>query len=157
MVAFFHPERDVRIIVHGDDFVVEGGQSDLEWVRDVLAAKYLLKVRGILGPEPCDQKSIVILGRAVEWRTDELWWEADPRHVEKFLEVCGMISGNPSVLPGMKMLEKKGDDQPLVGEELARYRSVAATANFIAQDRPGSRSKSFAATWPSRHLPAGGR
>ena len=49
VVAFFHPERDIRIIVHGDDFVVEGEQSDLEWVRDVLAAKYLLKVRGILG------------------------------------------------------------------------------------------------------------
>ena len=90
VVAFFHPERDIRIIVHGDDFVVEGEQSDLEWVRDVLAAKYLLKVRGILGPEPCDLKSIVILGRAVEWRADELWWEADPRHVEKILEVCGM-------------------------------------------------------------------
>ena len=112
VVAFFHPERDVRIIVHGDDFVVEGGQSDLEWVRDVLAAKYLL---------------------------DELWWEADPRHVETFLEVWGMISGNPSVLPGVKMLEEKSDDQPLVGEELARYRSVAATANFIAQDRPDVR------------------
>ena len=38
VVAFFHPERDVRIIVHDDDFVVECGQSDLEWVRDVLAA-----------------------------------------------------------------------------------------------------------------------
>ena len=96
-------------------------------------------MRGILGPEPCDQKRKVILGRAVEWRTDELWWEADPGHVENFLEVCGMIPGNPSVLPGMKMLEEKGDDQPLLGEELARYRSVAATANFIAQDRPDVR------------------
>ena len=40
MVAFYHPERDVRIVVHDDDFVVEGKQSDLEWVRDVLPAKY---------------------------------------------------------------------------------------------------------------------
>ena len=79
VVAFFHPERDIRIIVHGDDFVVEGEESDLEWVRDVLAAKYEWKVRGILGPEPCDQKSVVVLGRAVEWRADELWWEADPQ------------------------------------------------------------------------------
>ena len=122
--------------MHGDDFVVEGEQSDLEWVRDELAAKYLLTVRGILGPEPCDQKSIFILVRAVEWRADELWWEADPRHVEKNLEVCGMTSGNPSALPGVKVSEEEGDDQPLVGEELARYRFVAATANFIAQDRP---------------------
>ena len=43
---------------------------------------------------------------------------------------------NPSVLPGVKFWEEEGDDQPLVGEELARYRSVAATANFNAQDRP---------------------
>ena len=136
VVAFFLPERDIRIIVHGDDFVVEGEQSDLEWVRDVLAAKYLLTVRGILVPETCDQKSMVILGSAVEWRADELWWEADTRHVETNSEVCGMTSGNPSVLTGVKLLEEEGDDQPLVGEELARYRPVAATANFIAQDRP---------------------
>ena len=122
--------------MHGDDFVVEGEHSDLEWVRDELAAKYLLTVRGILGPEPCDQKRKFILVRAVEWRADELWWEADPRHVEKNLEVCGMTSGNPSALPGVKVSEEEGDDQPLVGEELARYRFVAATANFIAQDRP---------------------
>ena len=38
-VAFYHAEREVRIVVHGDDFVVEGKQSELEWVRDVLAAK----------------------------------------------------------------------------------------------------------------------
>ena len=138
-VAFFHPTRDIRIIVHGDDFVVEGQQSDLDWVRDVLAAKYLLKVRGILGPEPCDQKRIVILGRVVDWRADELWWEADPRHVEKILEACGMISGNSGVVPGAKLQEEDGDDQQLAGEDLAKYRSVTATANFIAQDRPDVR------------------
>ena len=139
VVAFFHPTRDIRIIVHGDDFVVEGQQSDLDWVRDVLAAKYLLKVRGILGPEPCDQKRIVILGRVVDWRADELWWEADPRHVEKILEACGMSSGNSAVVPGGKLQEEDGDDQQLAGEDLAKYRSVTATANFIAQDRPDVR------------------
>ena len=56
-VAFYHAEREVRIVVHGDDFVVEGRQSDLEWFRDVLAAKYILKVRGILGPEQGDRKA----------------------------------------------------------------------------------------------------
>ena len=122
--------------MHGDGFVVEGQQSDLDWVRDVLAAKYLLKVRGTLGPEPCDQKRIVILGRVVDWRADELWWEADPRHVEKILEACGMSSGNSAVVPGGKLQEEDGDDQQLAGEDLAKYRSVTATANFIAQDRP---------------------
>ena len=93
VVASYHPERDARIVLHDDDFVVESKQSDLEWVRDVFAAKYILKVRGILGPDPGDQKSIVIFVRVVEWRKDELWWEADPRHVEKILQVCGLVSG----------------------------------------------------------------
>ena len=56
--------------MHGDDFVVEGMQSDLDWVRDVLAAKYILKVRDLLGPEQEDQKSIVVLERVVDWRAD---------------------------------------------------------------------------------------
>ena len=139
VVAFYHPERDVRIIVHGDDFVVEGKQSDLEWVRDVLTSKYILKVRGILGPDSGDQKNIVTLGGVVEWRENELWWEADPRHVEKILQVCGLVSGNPSVVPGVKLQEEHGDEEELAGEDLARYRSVVATANFIAQDRPDVR------------------
>ena len=139
MDAFYHPERDVRIVVHGDDLVVEDKQSDLEWMRDVLAAKYILKDRDILGPDPGGQKSIVILGRVVEWRKDELWWEADPRHVEKILQVCGLVSGNPSVVPGVKMQEKHGGDEELAGEDLVRYASVVATANLIAQDRPDVR------------------
>ena len=42
VVAFYHGEREVRIVMHGDDCGVEGKQSDLEKVRDVLAAKYIL-------------------------------------------------------------------------------------------------------------------
>ena len=41
VVAFYHVEREVRIVVHGNDFAV-GNQSDLEWVRDLLAAKFFL-------------------------------------------------------------------------------------------------------------------
>ena len=49
--TFFHPVRTIRIVVHGDDFVIEGGQEDLDWTKGVLANKYLVKVRSILGPE----------------------------------------------------------------------------------------------------------
>ena len=122
--------------MHGDNFVVEGMQSDLDWVRDVLAAKYILKVSGILGPEQEDQKSIVVLGRVVDWRAGELWWEADPKNVERILQVCGMVSGNPSVVPGVKLREEDRDEEELAGEDLTRYRSVVATANFISQDHP---------------------
>ena len=49
------PARTIRTVVHGDDFVIEGGQEDLT------------------------TKVADILNRVVGWRDDELWWEADPR------------------------------------------------------------------------------
>ena len=49
------------------------------------------------------------------------------------------FSGSPSVVPGVKLQEEHGDEEELAGEDLARCRSVVATANFIAQDRPDVR------------------
>ena len=64
--TFFHPARTIRIVVHGDDFVIEGGSEDLDWTKGVLANKYLVKVRSILGPEHQDDKVADILNRVVE-------------------------------------------------------------------------------------------
>ena len=47
--TFFHSARKIRIVVHEDDFVIEGGQEDSDWTKGVLANKYLVKVRSILG------------------------------------------------------------------------------------------------------------
>ena len=47
--AFYHPGRDVRLVVHGDDFVLVGEEEDLECVRIVLEAKYIVRVRRDLG------------------------------------------------------------------------------------------------------------
>ena len=73
-----------------DDFVIEGGQEDLDWNKGVLANKYLVKVRSILGPERQDDKVADILNRVVERHDDELLREADPRYVEKMLEDIGL-------------------------------------------------------------------
>ena len=35
-VAFVHKERDLLGVVHGDDFVWEGRDRDLDWVLRVL-------------------------------------------------------------------------------------------------------------------------
>ena len=104
-----------------------------------LKPKYIVKVRGIMGPEEKDKKCIEILGRAVEWRNEELWWEADPRHVERILEDMEMVECNGSSVPGVKLQEADGDDDELGGLDLTKYRSVVARANFVAQDRPDIR------------------
>ena len=50
-----------------------------------------------------------------------------------------MVSGNPWVVPGVRLQEEDGDEEELAGEGLTRYRSVVATANFISQDGPDVR------------------
>ena len=42
--ALCHPGRDARIVVGGGDFVVEGEDEDLEWIRSASEAKYIVKV-----------------------------------------------------------------------------------------------------------------
>ena len=97
------------------DFVVEGEEEDLECVRIVLEAKY------------------------IEWRNEELWWEADPRHVERIFEDMEMVECNGSSVPGVKLQEADGDDDELRGLDVTKYRSVVARANFVAQGRPDIR------------------
>ena len=73
--TFFHKEKNIRVVVHGDDFIIEGAECGLRWVEATIRKEYIV-------PERTDDKVADILNRVVEWKDDELWYEADPRHVE---------------------------------------------------------------------------
>ena len=79
--VYFHPSRDVRVLVHGDDFTVAGGESELKSVAEVFQNKYKAEVRRILGPDHHDMKAITILNRIVEWTDAGIQYEAGPWHV----------------------------------------------------------------------------
>ena len=64
-VTFFHLQRDLCCVVHGDDFTYTGYDEDLDWAADLMKKKYEIKVRGKLGPDANDVKSIDILGRLI--------------------------------------------------------------------------------------------
>lgn len=48
-VAFHNNDTIVPILVHGDAFIMSGVESELWKVHDALSAKYIVKVRGLLG------------------------------------------------------------------------------------------------------------
>ena len=48
-VVFYHPERDVSCVVHGDDFTFEGEDGHLDWIEKLMASWFDIKVRGRLG------------------------------------------------------------------------------------------------------------
>ena len=104
-----------------------------------MEAKYIVKMRAMLGPERRDAKVAEVLGRTIEWRETEMWYEADPRHVERMLEDMDMKTCNACVIPGAKGPEEEGDEEDLDAQMAWRFRSAVARANFLAQDRPDIR------------------
>jgi hypothetical protein len=136
-VAFSHADRDLHGVVHGDDFVWEGRDEDLDWILQVLSKEYELKNRGRLGFGPKDVRTIDILGRIVELTKEGIKWSGDPRHQQLLEDHFGMK-------PDTKVLSKNGyDDDPppeddtneeLPTDECKTFRGLAARLNYMAQD-----------------------
>jgi hypothetical protein len=97
--AFHHPGRDLRCVVHGDDFTLLGNESDLDWFRNKISTKYEVKFRGRLGRGPKDDKAIRILNRVVEWDEEGIKYEADQRHAEIIFKDLGLAGGKSVVSP----------------------------------------------------------
>jgi hypothetical protein len=130
--AFWHPLIDVSIVVHGDDFTALGPETELRALESQMKSWCEAKTRGMLGPDPGDDKEIKILNRKVVWGDRVITYEADGRNVESILKSMGLDA------------ESKGLDAPIVVEtprevaieevglgpaEAKKFRSVAALAN----------------------------
>lgn len=100
--CFFHPERKLSTVVHGDDITTLGVDSDLDWFREALGKSFELKVRGRVGEGVEGTNDMRILNRVVEMLPDGLTYEADPRHVELILNTLGLTSANAVMTPGIK-------------------------------------------------------
>ncbi len=74
---FYHKDRDLRVIVHGDDMTCLGEDSSLQWMTSELQQVYELKVRATLGPEEHYEKSVRILNRIVSWNENGIQYEPD--------------------------------------------------------------------------------
>jgi hypothetical protein len=131
-----HPGRDITCVIHGDDFVFGGTACNLHWVTQHMESWFSLVVRGILGPEGEDIKSIDVLNRRVTWDHRGLAIQADSALVEKYLALVGVATSSR----GREHPGENEDPTPgaaaLGTAEAKMYRAAAATANYIAADRP---------------------
>ena len=139
-VAFYHPERDLVVVVHGDDFVFVGVDEQLDWVLGVLEKEYELKNRGRLGSGECDAKEIDMLGRVIRWHEWGLSWSGDGRHKAMMMDYFGMDGSTKTLLKNGYKDELKdkheGEQRDLAAEECKAYRMLAARLNYVAQDCP---------------------
>ena len=137
--VFWHPGFDVSLVVHGDDFTALGPKVKLREFEDLMKEWYVIKTRGILGPEPQDDKEITILNRKLRWSEGKITYEADPRIVENILRAMGLESGSKGLdtpLVADTVAEVAAEDVELNAAEATRFRSIAALANYLALDRP---------------------
>ena len=99
--------------------------------------QYEVKVRGRLGPDRGDDKSMTILNTCLEWKDDGIHYEADPRHPDILIKELGIQKAKPVVTPGIKMPTLSNNENPYLGpQEATKIRQLAARCKFISQDRP---------------------
>ena len=136
---FWHAEKRLKTLVHGDDCVTAGPKDSLLWMKKQLERKFEIKTK-ILGPGPGEEKSITILNRILEWTHEGISYEADARHAEQIVRELGMCKAKEVVTPGIREdepTEEERQETPLEGAAAAQYRAITARANYLALDRPG--------------------
>ena len=99
--VFTHPGRDLRTVVHVDDFLLSGEEHNLMWFRDQLAKKYELKVQ-VAGWGHSDNKELSFLGRVIRTTAMGIELEGDDKHVEMLEREWNMECCNSVATPFVK-------------------------------------------------------
>ena len=144
---YFHSERTVRVLVHVDDFLCTGTESNLECLGTKVAEKFKIK-RQMLGMKNNPFGELTFLGRSIRWKRHGIEVEGDTKHVEALIKDWGMEQAKELNFPDFK-------DDPRLKEEFSvemdskeatRFRRSAARVNYLSMERPdiGHSSKEIA-------------
>ena len=130
-----HEKRDMALLIHGDDFMIEGRAEDLQWVKSEISKRYDIKAK-VIGLEEGEHPEAMILNRVVRRVESGYEMEADPRHAEIVVKALGLESGKGQGAPGIKDTKKVDGEGEILGDsERTLYRSIAARINYLAIDR----------------------
>ena len=143
---FADAERELYLVVHGDDFAFLGYEQDLVNIKNKMQSWYQIKVRGIIGSDPGDDRQITILNRELTWDTEKLVYRADPKHRQIVLQELGLEEGRSKALnsPMTKdsMEAMDCDDELLAPAEATQFRALIARFFFLDKIAPTSSSPS---------------
>ena len=142
--VIYHPGHNIRIMVHGDDFLALGDQKHLLELEKVVKGAYELKYLGIIGGEAEDKKELHFLNRLIRCGENEgrpaVWIEPDHRHVDLLRQSFGMKGAKGVESPDVK---KAADQQMLETRSLllpkdvaSSFRSAVMRAAYLSQHRP---------------------
>ena len=143
--ALFHyPIQDVRMAVHGDDFVRLSDDDGLKHIDSLLKSKHTAKDMGPLAFEDSDVKSLLCLNRVFRVGVDQtgqyLDIEPDLRHAPLIISESGCNANTEAVSTSReksqdKLVLERRRSPILQKDETTRYRSARVRLSYLAQDR----------------------
>ena len=98
---FMDAKRDIRGIVHGDDFLFTGTAEQLSWLRRQFEGEYECKIETI-GYGPHIANSARFLNRVVTFGPNGIEFEPDQRLVEAIIDGLSLKGSCSVTTPGTK-------------------------------------------------------
>ena len=95
--AHFHPQEDMALTIHGDDFMAAGADESLDKLDDVLAANICLNWLGRVGPG--GRTSGNYLKRTIEWRDDSFICYSKESHMHARARLPNLENAKPADTP----------------------------------------------------------
>ncbi len=134
--TYYHKERGIRTLVHGDDFVSTGTREEVRWFNKMLEQRFEVKTK-VIGRGKGEDKEGKVLNRVIRV-TEEGWeYEADQRHGEMIVNTLNLQEAKGVSSPGEedKPWRLEEESRKLEGELATEFRALAARANYLALDR----------------------
>ena len=93
--------RNLRGLVHGDDFIFTGTRQNLEWLRKHFEDEYACKIE-IIGYGPDVASSARFLNMVITFTRDGVDFEADQRLAEAIVQGMDLQDSSTAAVPGTK-------------------------------------------------------
>ena len=130
---YYHPDKQLCTLVHGDDYVTSGSRKMLKWLQSELESVFEIKTDVLGHNEEGVKGEGKVLNRLIKAEENAWTLEADPRHAELLIEDLSIEAGLAT--PGVDEKDDE-EDKELSEADSTRYRSLVARANYLATDRP---------------------
>ena len=160
--VFWHQQRDIKVLVHGDDFVSSGERVELEWLCQGLKKKFETTMI-MMGEDDDKAMEARVLNRIVRWHPRKgITYEADPRHAETISRDTGAESLKTMSTPAAKetgreteeekrqvlqerrlsgklgsKMNDKAEDEVLSADEVARYKEDCGAGKLLGTRQDG--------------------
>jgi hypothetical protein len=134
--TYYHQEKNLKTLVHGDDFVTTGERKNTEWFRARLLSRFQIKTK-VVGTGTSDLREATVLNRTIRTTATGWEYEADQRHADILVREMNLEEANSVKTPGedAKPWWEDEDAEKLKGKEETKFRAMAARCNYLALDR----------------------